>query len=78
MGAASQGGAIYFKGSEEKHPLVRLVDLSIKDTSFQYNKADISGGAIYMDALDYYKIDIIDCRFGDNKVKVYGDNIFLR
>jgi len=78
MGGASLGGAIYFKGPEDQKTLVRLLELSIKDTHFKYNKADISGGAIYMDSLDYYKINIDNCKFHANDVKVYGDNIYLR
>jgi len=78
MGSANYGGALYFNGSDEETSSLRLVHLNISGATFSYNKADLSGGAIFMDGLDLHQVELTNCTFTGNKVKVYGDNLYFK
>ena len=78
MGSANYGGALYFNGTDEETSSLRLIRLNIRDAAFSYNKADLSGGAIFMDGLDLHQVELTNCRFTGNKVKVYGDNLYFK
>jgi len=47
------------------------------NTIFENNIADKSGGAVFLDGLDSYLIEIKDITFEDNQARIYGDNLYI-
>lgn len=70
MGTARYGGAIYI--STEGQSAV-----SVRDSSFLYNLAEFSGGAVYAVAKDL-ALEMDSVVFTGNSAKVYGDTIFIK
>ena len=52
--------------------------LSIQDTLFEANRAEVHGGAVFIDNLDSYGISIKTSTFKENKCRSYGDNIYIQ
>jgi len=51
--------------------------VTINDCLFENNKADISGGAVFLGDLDAYDVTMSENTFKDNRCRMYGDNIYV-
>ena len=50
---------------------------NVTNNTFIGNKADLSGGAIIVENLDYYNFTLKNATFLDNLSGLYGDNIYV-